>query len=211
MYEKDVCEKPFKKSVSKTRQNQTFVANWLHKYGLWALLHVFWCLFYIGYLVSLGLDKLLYSYFNSNGEFLFFFFLCTIINTDSFAAPQNSLCRRMLGSNPGQLRQRHWLSGALTNRLDLIHWMGWDLAENIKSSLNINYCSTPQDGPGYSRAQVEELRSRYGSSCTSAKGSPISTALTNTSFSQVWRGGGYTDKKENKGNPEGSGCKVLYN
>jgi hypothetical protein len=52
--------------------------------------------------------------------------------------------------------------------------------------------------PGYSRAQVEELRSRYGTSCTSAKGSPISTALTNTSFSQVWRGGGYTDKKENK-------------
>jgi hypothetical protein len=27
----------------------------------------------------------------------------------------------MLGSNPGQLRLRYWLSDALTTRLDLIH------------------------------------------------------------------------------------------
>ncbi len=50
------------------------------------------------------------------------YFKCTVLYSTLFhLPPENPLCRRVLGSNLGLLRLRHWQSDALTTRLDLIH------------------------------------------------------------------------------------------
>ncbi len=47
-------------------------------------------------------------------------FFCTLFNTAPTAAPQITLYRRILGSNTGQVWLCHWLSDALTIRLNRI-------------------------------------------------------------------------------------------
>jgi hypothetical protein len=53
------------------------------------------------------------TFFLLQGDFFGFFYVCTLFNTASSVAPQIQLCRRMLVSNPGQLRLRHCLSDSL--------------------------------------------------------------------------------------------------
>jgi hypothetical protein len=67
-----------------------------------------------------------------------------------FSVLYSAMCRKMLGSNPvpGQLRQRHWLSDALTTRLDIIHsrFFSFSVASSITvSSLSTVFQNIPRD------------------------------------------------------------------
>jgi hypothetical protein len=55
------------------------------------------------------------------GLYNFFFNFYVQYSTLLHLPPLRFQCRRMLASNPGQLRLRHWMSDALITGLDLIH------------------------------------------------------------------------------------------
>jgi hypothetical protein len=64
------------------------------------------------------------------GERGIFCYFLVLYSTLLHAAIQIPTCWRMLGPNTGLLKLRHWLSDALTTRLDLIHNINYRKIQN---------------------------------------------------------------------------------
>ncbi len=99
-------------------QQQVLIFNWYLNIAIHSpcSLQLLLCYISIVSMASEGdsLEKL------TGGIFLDFFYMYRIQHC-FICRPSDSLCRRMLGSNPGLSRLLHWQSEALTTRLDLIH------------------------------------------------------------------------------------------